>query len=179
MNITVSGKQMKLTEGIRNYIDLKLSGLEKYLDPSSEVKVTVSTKNDTQKIEVTIIPINGSIVRAEEVQDDLYVALDMVYDKLCIQLEKYKNRKKYKPQNNKSIEVDEQYILNEEEDFEDDNITIERRKKFNMKPMSPEEAILQMELIGHKFYMFRNQYTEEINVAYKRESGGYGIIEHE
>lgn len=181
MNIIVSGRQIKLTEDIKNYFNVKLSRLDKYLEPESQIKVTVSTNKDLQKVEVTIVPINGPIVRAEQVQDDLYVAVDMVYDKLYRQLEKYKNRSQDKVQSNKSIRLDEEYILDEDShSFEDEDMfVIERWKKFNLKPMSPQEAILQMELIGHKFYIFRNQETYDINVAYKRDSGGYGIIEHE
>ncbi|HEK5069354.1 TPA: ribosome-associated translation inhibitor RaiA, partial [Clostridioides difficile] len=103
MQIIVSGRQMKLTDGIKGYVDGKLSRLEKYLDPESEVKVTVSAKKDRQKVEVTIIPINGQIIRAEDVEDDLYAAIDIVCDKLSRQVVKYKTKVKDKVQNNKSI----------------------------------------------------------------------------
>ena len=178
MELIISGRQMKLTEGIKSYIDDKISKLEKYLNPESEIKVTVSAKKERQRIEVTIIPVKGPIVRAEEVQPDLYSAIDMVYDKLTRQIVKYKSRLKDKSQNNKSIRFDNLEEENLEENDKED-IIIDRRKKFNVKPMSEEEAILQMELIGHNFYMFRNQDTYEINIAYKRQSGGYGLIEHE
>lgn len=182
MNIILSGRQMKLTEGIKSYIDEKLSKLEKYLSPESEIKVTVSARKDRQKVEVTILTIDGPIVRAEEVQDDLYAAIDMVYDKLCRQIVKYKTKVKDRVQDNKSIRFGNVDIWDSEgdiSDIEDTDIVIERRKKFNVKPMSPEEAILQMELVGHNFYMFRNQDTYEINIAYKRDCGGYGLIEQE
>lgn len=181
MNIVVSGRQMKLTEEVKNYIDIKLSRLEKYLDQESQVKVTISENKDMQKVEMTIIPIIGPIVRAEQVQDDLYVAIDIVYDKLYMQLEKYKNRTQDKMQVSRNTRLAEDYFLNDDSySYEDEDcFVIERWKKFNIKPMSHQEAILQMELIGHTFYMFRNQDTFEINVAYKRDSGGYGIIEHE
>lgn len=181
MNIIVSGRQIKLTEEIKSYIDIKLSRLEKYLNQESQVKVTISENRDMQKVEMTIIPLNGPIVRAEQVQDDLYVAIDIVYDKLYMQLEKYKNRTQDKTQSNRTTRIKEEYILKEDSYFceDEDSFVIERWKKFNIKPMSHQEAILQMELIGHTFYMFRNQDTYEINVAYKRDSGGYGIIEHE
>lgn len=181
MNITMSGRQIRLTEDIKGYIDLKLSMLEKYLDPTSQVKVTIRENKDMQKVEVTIIPVNGPIVRAEQAQDNLFVAMDIVYEKLFVQLEKYKNRSKDKLQNSKNIILSDNCLLSDESNYlEDENsVIIERKKRFSVKPMSPQEAILQMELIGHKFYMFRNQYTYEINVAYKRDDGGYGIIEHE
>ncbi|GAA3646901.1 ribosome hibernation-promoting factor, HPF/YfiA family [Asaccharospora irregularis] len=178
MQLILSGKQIRLTEGIKGYIDEKLSRLEKYLNPDSEVKVTVSARKDRQKVEVTIIPISGPIIRAEEVQDDLYTAIDMVYDKLNRQIVRYKDRVKDRSQGGKSIRFEGIEQDNEEVNEETD-IVIERRKKFNVKPMSEEEAILQMELIGHGFYMFRNQDTDEINLVYKRRSGGYGLIEQE
>lgn len=178
MQLILSGKQIRLTEGIKGYIDEKLSRLEKYLNPDSEVKVTVSARKDRQKVEVTIIPISGPIIRAEEVQDDLYTAIDMVYDKLNRQIVRYKDRVKDRSQGGKSIRF-EGIEQDREEVNEETDIVIERRKKFNVKPMSEEEAILQMELIGHGFYMFRNQDTDEINLVYKRRSGGYGLIEQE
>lgn len=181
MNITVSGRQIRLTEDIKSYIMIKLNMLEKYLDTTSQIKVIISKNKYMKKLEVTVIPVNGPIVRAEQVQDDLFIAMDIVYDKLYSQLERYKNRAQGKNQYNKAIRLSEEYILSDNPySFEDEEkCIIERRKKFCVKPMSPKEAILQMELIGHKFYMFRNQYTYEINVAYRRDNGGYGIIEHE
>ncbi|RDY23968.1 ribosome-associated translation inhibitor RaiA [Romboutsia maritimum] len=182
MELIISGRQMKLTEGIKSYINDKINRLEKYLEPESEIKVTVRAKKERQKIEVTIIPIKGPIVRAEEVQPDLYSAIDIVYDKLTRQIVKYKNRLKDKSQSKKSIRLDNiemEEEINEQEDSFEKEIFIDRRKKFNVKPMSVEEAILQMELLGHNFYMFRNQDTYEINIAYKRKTRGYGVIEHE
>lgn len=177
VNITLSSKCSKLTEDIKNYIDVKLSVLESYLSPGCEAKVIVSSKNDLQKVEVTIVPMSGPILRVEEYQDDLYMAIDIACDKLSNQLERYNKRLRSR-HHNESIRFGIEYDMNEDE-YREDGIIIERIKRINIKPMSPEEAILQMELIGHNFFMFRNQYTDEINVAYKRESGGYGLIEHE
>ena len=172
---------MELTDGIKGAVEDKLSKLDRYLHEDTEVKVTVSARKAKQKIEVTIIPINGPIIRAEDSEENLYAAIDVVYDKLNKQLRRYKNKLKGKYQAKgqesirfQNIETNEQ----EEKDVEFD-IVIERRKKFYMKPMSPEEAVLQMELIEHDFYMFRNIDTDEISTVYKRENGGYGLIEHE
>lgn len=182
MNIIVSGRQVKLTEELKRYIDEKLISLESYLDTTSQVKVIICENKKMQKVEMTIVSVNDFIIRAEEIQDDMYVAIDIVYEKLYKQLEKYKNRYRDK---NKNIRIEGKDILSddidcgEEDAINESSILIERRKKFCIKPMSAKEAILQMELVGHKFYMFRNQYTYEINVVYKRECGGYGIIEHE
>jgi putative sigma-54 modulation protein len=185
MQIKVSALQMKMTDGIKGYIEEKLSKLEKYLSPESEVKVKVSAKKERQKVEVTINSVGGQIVRAEHVGEDLYAAIDIVCDKLNRQIVKFKNKVRDKQFNGESIRYENLDFSNESEDFDKDyedqenNIVIERRKKFDMKPMSPEEAILQMELVGHNFYIFTNQDTFEINVVYKRKYNGYGLIEQE
>jgi putative sigma-54 modulation protein len=185
MQIKVSALQMKMTDGIKGYIEEKLSKLEKYLSPESEVKVKVSAKKERQKVEVTINSVGGQIVRAEDVEEDLYAAIDIVCDKLNRQIVKFKNKVRDKQFNGESIRYENLDFSNESEDYDKDyedqenNIVIERRKKFDMKPMSPEEAILQMELVGHNFYIFTNQDTFEINVVYKRKYNGYGLIEQE
>ena len=179
MKVIISGKKLELTDGIKTAIEDKLGKLERYLNPETEVKVTVSARKATQKIEVTIIPISGPIIRAEDSEENLYAAIDVVYDKLKKQIRRYKNKLQDKHQSKgESIrfQMDEGI---EEYDDESLDIVIERRKKFDMKPMSPEEAVLQMELIEHGFYMFRNIDSDEISIVYKREDGGYGLIEHE
>ncbi|MGL4911448.1 MAG: ribosome hibernation-promoting factor, HPF/YfiA family [Romboutsia sp.] len=182
MNIIISGKQLELTDGIKGAIEEKIERLDFYLHPETEVKVTVSAKKARQKIEVTIIPISGPIIRAEDIEENLYAAIDVVYDKLNKQLRRYKNRLQDKHQDNESIRF-QGVDLSDEVDFDEDDenleIVIERHKKFDMKPMSAEEAVLQMELIEHDFYMFRNVDTDELSIVYKRRNGGYGIIEHE
>lgn len=179
MKIIISGKKLELTDGIKTAIEDKLGKLERYLNPETEVKVTVSAKKAAQKIEVTIIPISGPIIRAEDSEENLYAAIDVVYDKLKKQIRRYKNKLQDKHQSKEQsirFQIDEGI---EEEDDESLDIVIERRKKFDMKPMSPEEAVLQMELIEHGFYMFRNIDSDEISIVYRREDGGYGLIEHE
>ena len=183
MKIIISGKKLELTDGIKTAIEDKLGKLERYLNPETEVKVTVSAKKATQKIEVTIIPISGPIIRAEDSEENLYAAIDVVYDKLKKQIRRYKNKLQDKHQSkDQSIRFNEG-VLEDGETLEgkDDilDIVIERHKKFDMKPMSAEEAILQMELIEHGFYMFRNIDSDDISIVYKRENGGYGLIEHE
>ena len=178
MKIIISGKKLELTDGIKTAIEDKLGKLERYLNPETEVKVTVSAKKATQKIEVTIIPISGPIIRAEDSEENLYAAIDIVYDKLKKQIRRYKNKLQDKHQS-KDESIRFQMDEGMEEDDESLDIVIERRKKFDMKPMNPEEAVLQMELIGHGFYMFRNVDSDEISIVYKREDGGYGLIEHE
>ncbi|MFI3209896.1 MAG: ribosome-associated translation inhibitor RaiA [Peptostreptococcaceae bacterium] len=176
MKITISGKQIDLTDAIKDTINEKLDRLDHYLTENCEVKVTVKAKKNRQTVEVTIIPVNGAIIRAEDSEEDLYSAIDVVYDKLKGQLRKYKNKLQDRHQKHESIRYENIEEIDEVE--ETDDIKIERIKKFDLKPMSVDEAILQMELIGHEFYMFRNE-DEEIAVVYKRHSGGYGILEQE
>lgn len=180
MKIIISGKQMELTDPIKVAIEEKLGRLDYYLHPDTELRVTVSAKKARQKVEVTIIPISGPIIRAEDSEESLYAAIDIVYDKLNKQLRKYKKRVQERHQSNESIRfnhIEDLDLVDEEENSID--ISIDRRKKFDMKPMSEEEAILQMDLLGHNFYMFRNIKTDEISIVYKRRNGGYGIIEHD
>lgn len=182
MKITISGKQIELTDPIKVAIEEKLGRLDYYLHPETEVKVTVSVKKSRQKVEATIVPISGPIIRAEDSEESLYAAIDVVYDKLNRQLRRYKKRVQDKHQANESIRfshIEDLDVVDTEEDENSIDITIDRRKKFDMKPMSPEEAVLQMDLVGHDFYMFRNVQTDEISIVYKRQNGGYGIIEHE
>ena len=160
MKIIISGKKLELTEGIKTAIEDKLGKLERYLNPETEVKVTVSAK------------------KAEDSEENLYAAIDVVYDKLKKQIRRYKNKLQDRHQS-KDESIRFQMDGGIEEDDENLDIVIERRKKFDMKPMSPEEAVLQMELIEHGFYMFRNIDSDEISIVYKREDGGYGLIEHE
>ena len=179
MNIIISGKQMDLTDGIKNAIEEKLGRLDFYLHPATDVKVTVSAKKARQKVEVTIIPISGPIIRAEDIEENLYAAIDVVYDKLNKQLRKYKKRLQDRHQSNESIRFDAIEDI-EENDYSsnEDNldIVIKRTKKFGVKPMSPEEAVLQMDLSEHDFYMFRNSESNGISIVYRRKNGGYGLI---
>lgn len=183
MNIIISGKQMELTDGIKEAIQEKIEKLECYLHPETEVKATVSARKARHKIEVTIVPISGPIIRAEDIEENLYAAIDVVYDKLNKQLKRYKNRLQDKHQSNESIRfhgIDSGEVEPELDGEEDRiNIVIERNKKFDMKPMGAEEAVLQMELSEHDFYMFRNIDTDDMSIVYKRRSGGYGLLEHE
>ena len=182
MNMIISGKQMDLTDGIKHAIEEKLGRLDFYLHPSTEVKVTVSAKKARQKVEVTIIPISGPIIRAEDIEENLYAAIDIVYDKLNIQLRKYKKRLQDRHKSNESIRFDAiEDIQDNDYSSEEDNLDalIKRTKKFGVKPMSPEEAVLQMDLLEHDFYMFKNSESNDISIVYRRKNGGYGLIESE
>ena len=154
MRITISGKNIELTEGLKQAVEEKLSKLEKFFKPDTDVYVTLSVEKDRQKIEVTI-PAKGHVIRSE--------------------LRKYRTKisaKKYAP----AIFQDD---FVEADDAEDEEIKIVRTKRFGMKPMYPEDACIQMELSGHDFFVFRNAENDEVNVVYKRKGHTYGLIEPE
>lgn len=172
MNIIIVGKNIDVTPGLREAVEDKIGKLEKYFTPDTEVHVTLSVEKDRQKIEVTI-PVKGNIIRSEQVSNDLYVSIDLVEEIIERQLKKYKNKLTSYKQNNDNFKQD--FI---EKDFVDeDEIKIIRSKKFDMKPMYPEDACVQMELLGHDFYVFQNAETDQVCVVYKRKGNTYGLIE--
>ena len=173
MQYIISGKNIDVTEGLKAAVQDKLGKLERYFTPETEVHVTLSVEKERQKIEITI-PMKGNIVRAEQVSDDMYVSIDLVEEIIERQLRKYKN--KIVDQQQSAVSLSKAFV---EEDIEDDEIKIIRSKRFAMKPMEAEEACLQMELLGHSFYVFRNATTDEVNVVYKRKGNTYGLIEPE
>ena len=174
MKITISGKNIDVTEGLRAAVQDKLGKLERYFTPDTEVIVTLSVEKERQKIEVTI-PVKGNIIRSEQVSNDMYVSIDLVEEVIERQLRKYKTKIVDKKQEGGNFQ--KAYIENDY--MEDEEIRIIRSKKFGMKPMFPEDACVQMELLGHNFYVFRNAETDEVNVVYKRKGNTYGLIEPE
>ena len=174
MNIIIIGKNIDVTPGLREAVEEEIGKLEKYFTPDTEVHVTLSVEKDRQKIEVTI-PVKGSIIRSEQVSNDLYVSIDLVEEIIERQLKKYKSKLVNYKQNSDNFKQD--YI---ERDFaDDDEIKIIRSKKFDMKPMYPEDACVQMELLGHNFFVFQNAETDQVCVVYKRKGNTYGMIEPE
>lgn len=170
MKYNIRGNKIDVTEAINDYLESKLSKVEKYFDDDVEAKAIISAKGREQKVEVTIWSGKYN-VRAEETNEDLYAAVDLVVDKLERQLKRYKDKF-----NNKKV-AKEEYIPEIEEYFEEEEQDIVRRKEVFLKPIDEEEAITQMELLGHTFFVFKNVETNKINVVYKRKDGGYGIIE--
>jgi putative sigma-54 modulation protein len=174
MRYIISGRNIDVTEGMKNAIYEKIGKLERYFTPSTEIHVTFSVeKKNRQRVEVTI-PVKGTIVRAEEVDEDMYAAIDKVEDIIERQLRRYKTKLIDKTQSATSFS--KTFI---EEEVDDEEVKISKVKKFAMKPMDPEEACIQMSLLGHNFYMFRNASTDEVNVVYMRSDGTYGLIEPE
>ena len=178
MEIFVRGDKIKVTKAIQDYAQEKLGRIEKYLGDSNNVRATVmvNVKGHNQKVEVTI-PLKTVILRAEETRDDLYAAIDVVVDKLERQIRKNKTKlqsKKMKENFSKDFMLESIEKIDEENEDK-----IVKRKKIEVKPMSEEEAILQMELLEHQFYIFRDAETNNVAVVYKRNEGNYGIIESE
>ena len=180
MKISVRGDKIKVTEAMNNYVVEKLKKIDKYLDNPEEVNasVVVRVEKQGQKVEITI-PLKNFMLRAEETQEDIYAAVDTIIDKIERQIRK--NKTKLESQAKKSREV-KGFVLDEiklEEDEEVEETKIVKRKRVDVKPMSEEEAVLQMELLGHDFFVFVNAETDEVNVVYKRKGNTYGIIEPE
>ncbi len=175
MRYTITGRNIDVTEGLKSAVYEKIGKLEKFFAPDTEAHVTLSVEKDRQKIEVTI-PVKGSIIRAEQTSSDMYVSIDLVEEIIERQLKKYKNKIIDRKQSGGDF-FNQEFIEKEYE--EDDTIQIVRTKKFDVKPMDPEEACIQMELLGHNFFVFMNSETNQVNVVYKRKSNTYGLIEPE
>lgn len=174
MRFVIVGKNIEVTDGLRSAVEDKIGKLEKYFTPETEIHVTLSVEKDRQKIEVTI-PVKGNIIRSEQVSNDMYVSIDLVEEIIERQLKKYKTKLVEQKQSANFFKKD--YI---ERDYpEEEEIKIIRSKKFDIKPMYPEDACIQMELLGHSFYVFCNAETDQVSVVYKRKGNTYGLIEPE
>ena len=174
MKFIIIGRNIDITEGLKSDVQEKLGKLERYFTPETEIHVTLSVEKDRQKIEVTI-PVKGNIIRSEQVSSDMYVSIDLVEEVIERQLRKYKT--KIVNQQQAGGNFQKEFV--EDEFLEDEEVNIIRTKKFGIKPMYPEDACVQMELLGHNFYVFRNAETDEVNVVYKRKGNTYGLIEPE
>ena len=174
MKFNIHGKKVEVTDSIKSYIEEKIGKLDKYLANPDDItaKVVIRISGREQIVEVTI-PIQKIVLRCEERHEDLYAAIDIVSDKLERQIRKNKTRMQKRINKNDIIG----FNLSFEDSKEEDEQVIVKRKEIEMKPMSEEEAILQMNLIGHEFFVFKNVATDEIAVLYARKDGNYGIIE--
>ncbi len=179
MNINVRGKNIEATPALVDYAQKKLGKLEKHFDKATDVQVVLSVIREEHIIEVTL-NLNGLILRGEESTGDMYASIDMVVDKLERQVKKYKTRMNKSLRHRGMRTISEKHAaLEAEERLEDDAPRVVRTKRFTLKPMSIEEAILQMDLLGHNFFVFTNAETEGVNVVYRRKDGDYGLIEPE
>lgn len=173
MKIVIHGKKLKITAAINDYIENKIGKLDKYLENPDEITATVvvKVKGKDQIVEVTI-PVKKYILRAEDIHNDLYAAIDLVSEKLERQIRKNKTRLKKKTVKTTDFVTDFKVSKEETEDGK-----IVKRKLVETKPMNEEEAILQMNLLGHNFFVFNNEETNKISVVYKRKDNDYGILE--
>ena len=176
MRFIIKGKNIDVTQALKEAVKDKIGKLDKFFTPDTEVRVTLSVEKERHIIEVTI-PVKGHIIRAEEENNSMYSAIDNVVDIIERQLKKYK--KKIIDRHHSGYNFKKEFIDNHDEEIEDDSIKIFRSKRFAVKPMDAEEACFQMELLGHDFFVFRNSVTDEVNVVYKRKGETYGHIEPE
>ncbi|MBP3460799.1 MAG: ribosome-associated translation inhibitor RaiA [Bacilli bacterium] len=174
MKYNIRGSKMEVTNSIKKYIEEKIGKLNKYFENPDEITASVLIKESgiNDKVEVTI-PIKNAILRAEMSNKDLYSAIDLVVEKLERQIRKNKTRM-HKIQKDSVIDAFIDFDITEEEEKEN---CIVKRKTIEMKPMNEEEAILQMNLLGHDFFIFKNSDTEELSVVYRRKDDQYGIID--
>lgn len=180
MNLIIKGKQFEVTDSIEDYTRKKMKKLEKYFDQIIEAVATISVEKNRHIFEVTL-QAKKAMIRAEEESDNIYNSIDRVIERLERQIIKYKEKLYSKYANEYNREVNN---ISEKEEYEigsksDQDRKIVKTKRFAIKPMSPEEASLQMELLGHNFYVFSNEETAQINVIYKRKDGNFGLIEPE
>lgn len=179
LNYNVRGENIEVTPAIRDYVETKVGKIEKYFDEIPEANVHVNLKvysNRTGKAEVTI-PLPNIVLRAEETSPDLYGSIDLVSDKLERQMRKYKTKvnRKFRRQTAEIKELESS--LNDKNEEDSSELQIVRTKHFDLKPMNAEEAVLQMEMLGHDFFVFLDADTDSTNIVYKRDDGDFGVIE--
>lgn len=179
MKFNIRGENIQITAALQEYVEKKVGRLTKYFDDpvSLDVQVTLRVLRGEGTIEVTI-PLNGVILRAEETHADMYAAIDLVVEKLERQIRKHKTklmRKLRVEAGSRAIHRDSQPVTALAEDDEDINIV--RTKRFDLKPMDAQEAVMQMDMLGHNFFVFQNSVTNDVNVVYRRNDGRYGLIE--
>lgn len=174
MKYNIRGEKVEITPAIKSYIEDKIGKLDKYFENSSDINanVVIKVRGNEQKIEITV-PAMHYTLRSEEAHSDLYAAIDLTVDKLERQIRKNKTKINSKIKRN----IIQNFELDLEDSFEEDNSKLLKRKKVDMKPMDEEEAIMQMEMLGHSFFVFKNVDTDSICVLYLRKDGNYGIIE--
>ncbi|WP_408955710.1 ribosome hibernation-promoting factor, HPF/YfiA family [Natroniella sp. ANB-PHB2] len=179
MKFMVRGKNIEITDALRNYAREKIGKLKKYFDEDVVIECQVSLEVDKERhiVEATIFA-DGLILRGEEETGDMYASIDGVIEKLERQVRKYKTRISNKLRREK-LDFKEQLGKNVMQDEEDEDLAakIVKTKSFAIKPMPVEEAVMQMDLLDHDFFVFSNANTEEVNVVYKRNDGNYGLIE--
>ncbi len=174
MKYNISGKNIEVTAALENAVVEKLEKLNKYFNDDVEAQVTLIVEKLIHVIEITI-PFHGSVLRAEVEGKNMYNIIDDAVAVIEKQVNKFKNKLRDRHRNNSTGSFTPGFL--HQASAEDDVIKIDRRKKFAIKPMDAEEAVMQMELVGHNFFVYLDADTEEVNVVYKRKNGTYGLIE--
>lgn len=174
MNVLVRGRNVDVTNALKEYVEKRVGKLDKFLDGVEDINVVLVVEGDSHKVEVTI-PVNGMILRGEEATADMYASIDLVVEKLEKQIERYKGKLARRRNSGDQKNVYTGYTPADE----DEGPRVVKTKRFAIKPMPVDEAVLQMNLLGHSFYVFSNADTEQVNVVYKRKDGNYGLIEPE
>ncbi len=178
MKITITGRKVNLRDSFKDLVNKKLSKFEKFFGDEAEANVTVTLEKNRQTVEITVRS-KGYIYRAEQTCDDMNDALDTAIDRLAGQIRKNKTRLDKRLKADKPQAIFEPLEVDQPEVEEESEFQIIRSKKFQVSPMDIDEAILQMNMLGHEFFMFRNDFTNEINVVYRRHDGNYGLLEPE
>ena len=175
MKLTVRGKNLEVTAALREYIEKRVDKLSRYFETPVTVQVVLSVEKEERKVEVTCF-VESVVLRGVENHLDMYAAIDLVVDKIVRQIHKHKTRlaKRFRKETGFHVDVTSVEAIPEEKELE-----VVRRKNFTVRPMSVEEAILQMNLLEHDFFMFFNEDTEIMNVVYRRHDGKYGLLEPE
>lgn len=173
MRVTVIGKNIDVTPALKEIVEKKISKVDRYFEPEVQARVTLTVQKNRQIVEVTI-PFNGVILRCEEYTNDMYKSIDLVEMKLERQIRK--QRTKLQRRNHDSLRFSGfgEVAFDDENDSESEVVKV---KKFNIKPMTTDEAVLQMELVQHNFFVFKDADTDNVNVVYKRKDGNYGLLE--
>ena len=176
MNCSIRGEKIRVTKAIDSYINTKLSRIDKYFkNEDIDAKVLIKLKGKKQAIEVTI-PYDKYTLRSESEHDDLYAAIDLVVDKLEGQIRKNKTKVKKQVKKDSTL-INFEYEITKEEEKAYKGKKIVKRKSLEMKPMDEEEAMLELELVGHDFFIYKDVHTGSVNIIYKRKDGNYGVIE--
>lgn len=173
MRIITRGKNIDVTDALKVHVDKRIGKISRYFDENTEAQVTLSVVKDTHVVEAMLLLNGGMLIRAEEKSPDMYASIDMVVEKLERQIRKYKTRINRKARQVGTIPGEES------RSWDEDEPKIVKTKRFAIKPMIPDEAVLQMNLLGHDFFVFTNAETNEANVVYRRKDGNFGLIEPE
>ncbi|ORU00501.1 Ribosomal subunit interface protein [Anaerovibrio sp. JC8] len=174
---TIRGKNVEITPALRDYVEKRIGKITRYFDSVGEISVLLSVLKDRHLVEVTV-PVQGVLLRGEEASHDMYASIDLVIEKLERQIHKHKTKMQRRFRDGTLL--DEAFAANAVQarvEDEEDEYPIVKRKKFIVKPMDVQEAIMQMNLLNHDFFVFRDADTEEVNVVYRRSDGKYGLIE--